>query len=562
MDILKNMKKPNKIKYLQYFAIFLLLILYSLSFFINSISCGNEISSSQEDYPEILAFSENRLLSIDDSIYAHHVEVSMAISDFPNEVIFVGWKNSETHNGGGARVSIVKSTNNGETWSNPYDMPMYGGRFTRQSDPWLYWFNGIIYYAYLEYEQAYFNDPLGDYLTQITVAKSIDYGNTWTPVKATNGTYFADKETIVVGENNTIYVAYDDADVEPTGNVTVRISRSIDGGDTYQEISDLGEDFYFLGPYVTLNSSGDVFLAWTWAPEAGGNLYFTKSIDRAKTFDNPQLINQDGSYCTFEAIGGRASKATLPVIKFDQNNRLYVLWADKYDQPADTWDVYLRYSDDFGATWSERLRINPSTSGHQWNPDLVIDETGRLHIAYYSEEGGNYRPYYRAVNFTGSYRNETEFSDQIAIADRDTNSAFTRPGEYLAIQLDRNGFPHVAWSDGRNSEMDIYYARGLTEIPPSFVIVLVIVIIAIISTISLVTIFYIRHRRRIQPITDKIDKITKERRKAYIKTFLYFCETCKKFSHTFTKYCENCGSKSSLRKATKKDYEKYMPELK
>ncbi|MFX1494653.1 MAG: sialidase family protein [Promethearchaeota archaeon] len=474
--------------------------------FVVSFNSRNEIGLSLEDHPQILAFTDNRLLSIDDSNYAHHVEVSMAISDFPDETIFVGWKNSETHSGAGARVSIVKSTDRGETWTNPYDMPMYGGRFTCQSDPWLYWYNGTIYYAYLEFESDYLSDPSGDYLTQITVAKSIDYGNTWNPVKATNGTYFADKETIVVGKNNTIYVAYDDANIDLTGNVTVRISRSLDGGDTYQEISDLGEDFFFLGPYVTLNSSGDVFLAWTWAPYSGGNLLFTKSIDQAETFETPEYVNQDGNYCFFEGIGNSPSKATLPVIKFDQNDRLYLLWADKYDQPAHTWDVYLRYSDDFGSTWSERIRINPLTSGHQWNPDMVIDETGRLHIVYYSEEGGNYKPYYRTINFTGFYRNETEFSNQIAIADRATSSAFFRPGEYFAIQLDNEDIPHVAWSDGRNNEMDIYYAHGLTEIPSSFdTIILIIVIITIIGISSLVIIFYIRHRRRLQPIKEKVD---------------------------------------------------------
>ena len=75
MDILKNMRKSNRIKFLQFFAIFLLLILYSLSFFAANINGSNEIRSSQEDYPEILAFSNNMLLSIDDSIYAHHALV-------------------------------------------------------------------------------------------------------------------------------------------------------------------------------------------------------------------------------------------------------------------------------------------------------------------------------------------------------------------------------------------------------------------------------------------------------------------------------------------------------
>ncbi|MFX1480776.1 MAG: sialidase family protein, partial [Promethearchaeota archaeon] len=345
---------------------------------------------AQEIYPDIKSFSDDIHLSIDDSIYLHHVEVSMAISD--NGIIFVGWKNSATHNGGGIRVSIVKSFDGGETWTSPYDMPMFEGRSTGQSDPWLFWYKDAIYYAYLEYE----NDADG--LSQITVAKSDDDGESWTLVNATNAHYFADKETFVVGENNTIYVAYDDVDTSPTGNATVRVSRSLDGGYTYQDNSSLGEDFYFVGPYITLNQTGDVFIAWSWLPESGGNLYFTKSQDGGQKFDLPKLINHDGNYCVYETVGGYPSKATLPVLEFDQNKRLYVLWADKFDQQGDTWDVYLRYSDDFGRTWSDRIRVNPSMSGNQWNPDVAIDESGRLHIVYYSEQGGRYRPYYRTLN--------------------------------------------------------------------------------------------------------------------------------------------------------------------
>jgi hypothetical protein len=57
--------------------------------------------------PEVVGFSENILLSTDDSTYPHHVEVSMAISD--NGTIYAGWKNAYTHNGAGVRVSVSKS---------------------------------------------------------------------------------------------------------------------------------------------------------------------------------------------------------------------------------------------------------------------------------------------------------------------------------------------------------------------------------------------------------------------------------------------------------------------
>jgi len=463
---------------------------------------------SQEKDAVILGFSGNKLLSTDDSNYAHHVEVSMAISD--NGTIFVGWKNSQTHNGAGTRVSIVKSLDGGTSWTQPYDMPMFGGSITAQSDPWLYWYNGTVYYAYLEFEPEYFNDPSGGYLTQITIAKSIDNGATWTPVQASNGTYFADKETFVVGENNTVYLVYDDVNIEnPNGNASIRVTRSNDRGDSYNEISMIGEDEFYLGPYITLNSSGDPFVAWSWLPDSGGNLYFSKSLDKGFTFDAPQIINDDGNYSILEPAGGTAGKATLPVIKFDKDNRLYILWADKYDQATDTFDVYLRYSDNYGANWSGRFRVNPDTAGNQWNPDMVIDKTGRLHIVYYSEIGGNYRPYYRTVNFTGAQRSNPTFSDELVIASEDTSSFFTRPGEYMCIQLDPYGIPHVAWSDGRNNEMDIYYAYGLTELPFPIEIVIIVIVIIIIGAVSVVFIFRYRHKHNILKDTNGNHQIKK-----------------------------------------------------
>ena len=472
-----------------------LAFLLPLSTFISANPYAAENTSlSQETDEVILGFSSNKLLSTDDNNYAHHVEVSMAISD--NGTIFAGWKNSETHNGGGARVSIVRSLDRGKSWTQPYDMPMYGGSFTRQSDPWLYWYNGTVYYAYLEFEPGYFNDPSGGYLTQITIAKSIDYGVTWTPVQASDCTHFADKETIVVGENNTVYLVYDDVDVEdPNGNATIRVTRSTDGGDSYQEISVIGEDEFYVGPYITLNGSGDPFVAWSWVPDGGGNLYLSKSLNKGITFDNPQIINKDGNFSAFEPAGGTVGKATLPVIKFDNDNRLYILWADKYDQATDTFDVYLRYSDNHGSNWSERLRVNPQTAGNQWNPDMVIDPTGSLHIVYYSEIGDNYRPYYRTINFTGTGRSNPVLSDEIVIANEDTSSVFTRPGEYMSIQLDQYGIPHVVWSDGRNDEMDIYYAYGLTTLPFPIELVFIIVIVLIIGAISVVVIFRYRSKR-------------------------------------------------------------------
>ncbi len=409
------------------------------------------------DYPEVHAFSENILISTNDgSSYEHHVEPTLAISD--DGRIFAGYKNSETHNGGGNRVSFSRSDDGGATWTRPYNMPHFQEANTRQSDPWLVWFNGTIYYAYLEFTAA------GESLSQITVSKSEDNGNTWTSAAASHGAYFADKETMTIADDGTIYVTYDDIDTGDPGGVMVRLVRSTNGGASFSEKSIIGQfaDGH-AGPYVTLNSLGHVYVAWTWLEEEGGNLYLDNSTNKGDTFGVEQFINDDGNFSAYTEIDERPAMLTLPVIRFDQNDRLYVLWADRYDPIGNTFDVYLRYSDNFGESWSRRFKINPDYSGDQWQPDMDIDEYGRLHIVYYHSYAGYIQPHYRSLEFVGVTKNAPIFSEPVVIASEYTSSDFSRPGDYFTIRVDNESIPHVVWTDGRNDELDIYYAHGLAE---------------------------------------------------------------------------------------------------
>jgi hypothetical protein len=391
-----------------------------------------------------LSFSENILISTSNSPYPHHVEPMLAISD--NGTLFVGWKNANGHNTGGVRVSFSKSVDGGRSWTLPFDMPLFTNG-TGQSDPWLVWFNGTLYYSYIE-----FSIPDTSIFSQVTLAKSTDYGKTWSIVKASQNINFADKETMTITSNGTILIAYADCPTL-TSNV-IRLSISTDEGQSFSDnliISDNDGTFDQIGPYIATDKQDNIYVSWIkFTSEAfTGYIAFDKldssgfGIDTAVTSANHSgLVNYKGS---------------LPILHFDSKNRLYLLWSD-FSESGGSWDVYIKYSEDFGLTWSNKIQVNPNIPGNQWMADMDLDTNDNLHIVYYNEIGSHFRPFYQSITINNG---NLDISKAIAVADKNTSSLFNRPGDYLTVQIDSDFKVHVVWSDGRNEDMDIYYANCL-----------------------------------------------------------------------------------------------------
>ncbi len=412
-------------------------------------SRGNSLTTAEV----ISSFSSNKLLSTSDSSYPQHVEPTLAIGS--NNELFVGWKDALQPYSAGLDVSFTKSSDNGSTWSTPILMPS-NDTFNRQkSDPWMNVYNNTIYYSYLDYI-----DPnLANATSQVTMAKSFDQGKTWTTSRASQNTYFADKETFIVSKNGTIYLTYDDVNIR-TGLGSVKLSKSNDGGKSFSDISRINDYAVenILAPYPALSSNHTLFVSWLNidANSNYGDVYYAYSGNGGKTFSSSIDLNPLTNFGTALADNNAPGKSTIPVMKFDSNDRLYVLWAEYNKQ----WQVYLRYSDDLGSHWSEKIPIHSNTKVNQWEPDMAIDSNNNLHIVWYEESNDHYRPYYREISFSGPSRSTIVKSSIIPVASSFTSSKFTRPGDYCTIRVDSNNIPHVVWTDGRSGQLDIYYAHG------------------------------------------------------------------------------------------------------
>ncbi len=388
------------------------------------------------------------------NFYLHQVEPTMVLGS--NHEVFIGYKEALTYNGGGYAVSFTKSLDGGETWSQPYLMPSHRGNTSRQSDVWMDYLNGTLYYAYLDF------DSLSS-ASQVTLAISTNNGDNWTLARASNNDGFSDKETMTVDPEGNIYIAYDDV----FSATYFSLSRSFDNATTFVENTTWADDGFGdgLGPFILASKKipGLLYLAYTYLsyPDQS-DILFDFSWNYGETWQKDMEPNKLWNASTFVNYGGGPSLVTLPVLAEADNGRLYLLWDDAHlGLNPINFDVWLAYSDDFGITWSDPIQVNPNSNGNQWSPAMDVDKYGNAHIVYYDNSSGSYDVYYRVYN-----AQTNQFTKEIRVSQQSTPGNMTRPGEYMSVKIDKDGYSHVVWADGRNGDMDIYYGKSQTTLVP------------------------------------------------------------------------------------------------
>lgn len=429
-----------------------------ICFLSNFILVGNNFSEqsvAEANNTVFKSFYPNILLSTNDTLYPQHVEPTLAIGS--NDELYVGWKNALGPSSAGVDVSFTKSLDAGLNWTESVSMPSNVSQVGSKSDPWMNVYNHTIYYSYLEFNDS--NIP--NKFSQVTMARSTDNGKTWLTSRASENTYFADKETFIVSPNGTIYLAYDDVNSD-IGVFEVKLVHSIDSGNSFTELSridDLASN-PVLGPYLALSQNQTLYATWFMINRTNqkGDVYYDYSSNGGKSFGEDIDLNPESSYGSAFGIN-TPGKSTIPVMKFDSLGRLYILWAEFSKQ----WRVYLKYSDDYGLNWSPKIPIHDKNNVYQWEPDMAIDSNNTLHVVWYEQFSNQYRPYYRTISFSGVNRSDPVYSDIIPVADKLTPSRFVRPGDYCTIRIDSNNTPNIVWTDGRSDKLDIYYAKASTE---------------------------------------------------------------------------------------------------
>jgi hypothetical protein len=151
------------------------------------------------------------------------------------------------------------------------------------------------------------------------------------------------------------------------------------------------------------------------------------------------------------------------------NGRLYVVYTLEQKNESDNTDIYVRYSDNNGATWRNGVRVNDDhTVNSQFNPKISLDQTtGNIAVTWYDARSdlGTGGPGdtdgipNTDAQFWGSFSTDggVTFTPNIQISAGTSNSADAHNGidygDYSGLSF-YGGIAHPAWSDNSNSTGD------------------------------------------------------------------------------------------------------------
>ncbi len=348
---------------------------------------------------------------------------------------------------------LVVSADNGDSWQTPHEItPHTTGEFDPQIvvDPVDH---RTIYAAWLQ-----------NHNIDAVVAKSVDFGQSWSEVVADRDGEDADKPVLAV-HGHDVYLA-----VNREGKI--RVAASHDGGISFtsNEVNPALDIVRALAGGGTVDPSGNVIVAWAGYTRRDGtkgrvNLYTSKSADGGKTWVTT-LLDASGAppeclafECEWGFLGAQITVAS------DAAGTLYALWnSGKSDRAPER--IYFSSSTTAGDTWSPKVNVSRAPAGveHAF-PALVSGSAGDVRIAWMDTRNSPWwNTYYRSsTNGGATWSAESKLSNYVTGYRYIRARGFSFPfGDYFEMSIDGQGRTHAVWGEGFNfqSPGSIWYSNG------------------------------------------------------------------------------------------------------
>jgi len=304
--------------------------------------------------------------------------------------------------------------------------------------------------------------------SDIIVAKSTNFGVTWTYVTADSTNSGTDKPILAV-RGQDVYVVYNHSQ-------TIWSANSHDGGSTFTEVkvNQNGKLGWSLAGGGTVTPNGNVFFAWAGYEGSGGakakvNLYVSQSIDGGSTWTT-KLIDVSASPPDCSAfLCGWAFLGAQMVMTSDTSGNIYLLW-NAGSTAKGPERIYFAKSTDGGNTYTAKADVSTASAGTHHNfPAIAAAGNGDVRISWMDARAANggmdkWNVYYRSsTNGGNTWSNEVDLSTFVSGFSYIFTDGFRFPfGDYYEMDVDEQGTNHLIFGEALNydSPGSIWYVKG------------------------------------------------------------------------------------------------------
>lgn len=357
-------------------------------------------------------------------------------------------------------MTLLISDDNGLSWQPSRSMlPFPTGQFDPQIvvDPAD---RQIVYASWLQNNKR-----------DVIVARSLDFGRTWSFSYAERGTDDSDKPVLTV-RGADVYVGFNHEE-------RFFVAASHDAGQTFTvvNVNTNPEPGWSLAGGATVDPAGDVFFGWTEYARQELNtrpvsIYISRSTDAGHSWST-LLLDQssappdcEAQSCETGFLGAQIALAS------DAAGALYALWNSGASNGGPE-HMYFSSSTTSGATWSARTSISDAaaTVEHAF-PTIVAGAASDVRIAWMDTRATDpahpqaplWNTYYRnSTNGGATWSGETRLSGPVSGFDYILLQGFRFPfGDFFSLAIDSDGTTHAVWGEGQNykSPGSIWYSRG------------------------------------------------------------------------------------------------------
>lgn len=349
----------------------------------------------------------------------------------------------------GAGAVVWESTNGGQTFTNFSQNP---NSFCY--DTWLAFnSNGDAFMSYQCFNQ--------------NIAYKKKGQTTWTSTLLSIAGVSPDRDMVTVDNapnspfKGSVYIGYDDNGT----NNTPYVLYSRDGFGGWARSAAIPTSAPTIGVNVGTGPDGSVYAAWE--DYSNQKLWLSKSSNGGVSFGTPVLVTSYRINTTgfFIFIPPQNSRGVLPMpfITVAQGGthagRVFVSYMDQDTSGTNT-NIYIRSSDDGGATWSAETKVNDDTTHayhfHNAISPLFSGATGAIGLSFYDTrrdpknvKTDRYFTYSidGGVTWAKNIRITTAQSDE-TVSGSDFGNQY---GDYQGQYANPSAGVHLSWTDSRST---------------------------------------------------------------------------------------------------------------